>query len=124
MFFLFTGFLLIPWFGAKVVLLALMGLWNSGWYAIPQARLYATLPGRSGIAMAATSAFGILAGGIPLILGAVAQQFGLGITMWLLLAGPLGLLLLLPSGGSDPASDAPPASPANEGHTNAKGDRP
>ena len=105
---LYAGFLLAPWIGVKVFLLAFMGLLNSGWYAIPQARLYATLPGRSGTAMAVTSAFGILAGGIPFLLGGLAQQFGLAATMWLLMAGPLGLLLLLPRGTSSlPSASAP-----------------
>ena len=97
---LYAGFLLAPWIAVKFLLLAVMGLLNSGWYAIPQARLYATLPGRSGTAMAVTSAFGVLAGGIPWLLGGLAQQFGLASVMWLLMVGPLGLLLLLPYGGS------------------------
>lgn len=95
---LFACFLLAPWITGKFFLLALMGLLNSGWYAIPQARLYATLPGRSGTAMAVTSAFGFLAGGIPWLLGGLAQAFGLAPVMWLLMAGPIGLLLLLPRG--------------------------
>lgn len=96
---LFAGFLLAPWIAVKFILLALMGLLNSGWYAIPQARLYAALPGRSGTAMAVTSAFGILAGGVPWLLGGLAQQFGLAPVMWLLMAGPIGLLILLPHNG-------------------------
>lgn len=101
---LFSGFLLAPWIGLKIALLAWMGLLNSGWYAIPQARLYAALPGRSGTAMAVTSAFGILAGGVPLLLGGLAQQFGLAGVMWLLMAGPLGLLILLPRSGKQQRS--------------------
>jgi FSR family fosmidomycin resistance protein-like MFS transporter len=101
---LYAGFLLAPWIGVKLVLLALMGLWNSGWFAIPQARLYAALPGRSGTAMAVTSAFGILAGGIPLLLGGLAQRLGLASVMWLLMAGPLGLLILLPRSGEQQPS--------------------
>ncbi len=93
---LYAGFLLAPWIPVKFILLAAMGLLNSGWYAIPQARLYATLPGRSGTAMAVTSAFGVIAGAIPWLLGGLAQQFGLAPVMWLLMAGPLGLLMLLP----------------------------
>jgi FSR family fosmidomycin resistance protein-like MFS transporter len=94
---LYAGFLLAPWIGVKCVLLAFMGLLHAGWYAIPQARLYAALPGRSGTAMAVSSAFGFLAGGIPLMLGILAQQSGLAAAMWLLMAGPWGLLILLPS---------------------------
>jgi FSR family fosmidomycin resistance protein-like MFS transporter len=97
---LYSAFLLAPWIGIKFLLLAFMGLWNAGWYAIPKARLYAALPGRSGIAMAIDSSFGVLAGGVPLLLGGLAQHFGLAATMWLLIAGPLGLLFLLPRVGS------------------------
>jgi len=105
---LYAGFMLAPSIGAKLVFLAMMGLLNSGWYAIPQARLYAELPGRSGTAMAVTSAFGILAGGIPLLLGGLAQLFGLSPVMWLLMAGPLGFLILLPRTGNPPKHTSPP----------------
>jgi MFS transporter, FSR family, fosmidomycin resistance protein len=97
---LYAVFLLAPWIAVKIILLASMGLLNAGWYAIPQARLYAALPGRSGTAMAVTSAFGILAGGIPWLLGGLAERFGLAPVMWLLMAGPLGLSVLLPRNGS------------------------
>jgi FSR family fosmidomycin resistance protein-like MFS transporter len=92
----YAGFLLSPWILMKIFLLALMGLWKAGWYAIPQARLYTALPGRSGTAMAIASAFGVAAGVIPILLGTAAQRFGLGASMWLLMAGPLGLLIFLP----------------------------
>ena len=45
-------FLLVPDYGAKLGLVVLLGLLNSGWYAIPKAGLYAALPGRSGAAVA------------------------------------------------------------------------
>jgi FSR family fosmidomycin resistance protein-like MFS transporter len=96
---LYSAFLLAPWIAVKFLLLALMGLMDAGWYAIPQARLYAALPGRSSTALAAASTFGILAGGIPLLLGGLAQQFGLAPVMWLLIAGPAGSLFLLPQAG-------------------------
>lgn len=75
----------------KLVLLALLGLATAGWYPVLQARLYAALPGRSGVALSLGSASGIAAGAIPLALGMVAERFGLGAMMWLLLAGPLAL---------------------------------
>ena len=46
--------------------------------------------------MALASAFGIAGGMIPLGVGAFADRFGLGAAMWLLLAGPLALLIGLP----------------------------
>ena len=96
MLFLFPAFLLAPWYGVKLVLLALMGLGNSGWYAILQGRLYSTLPNKSGTIMAINSAFGLIAGAVPAVLGFVAQRAGLPLTMWLLLLGPVALLAGIP----------------------------
>jgi FSR family fosmidomycin resistance protein-like MFS transporter len=93
---LFPAFLLVPAYPAKLALLALMGLGNSGWYAILQGQLYSTMPGRSGTAMAANSAFGLVGGAIPALLGWVAQAAGLPVAMWLLLLGPVALLVGIP----------------------------
>jgi len=95
---LFPAFLVAPWIGAKLVLLGLLGFFNSGWYAILVAQLYAALPGRSGTAVAVSSVSDAVGGVIPLVIGAVAQRFGLQTAMWLLLAGPIGLLLGLVGG--------------------------
>jgi FSR family fosmidomycin resistance protein-like MFS transporter len=77
-------------------LLALLGLLNSGWYAIPKAGLYSALPGRSGTAIAVGSVTGFVGGLIPLAIGLLAGLVGLGPTMWLLLLAPLALLVGLP----------------------------
>lgn len=95
----YPAFLLCDANWLKLVLLAVLGLLNSGWYAIPQARLYDALPGRSGTAVAVGGLGGMLGAGIPILLGATAAAFGLEPTMWLLLASPLALLLLLPHDG-------------------------
>ena len=89
----------------KLVLAALLGLLNSGWYAIPKARLYEALPGQSGAAVAVGGIAGLAGAAVPLVLGAVAESFGLGATMWILLVAPVALLLgaaasHVPSGGS------------------------
>ena len=101
----FPAFLLVPDLWAKVALLGLLGLLNAGWYAILQARLYASLPGQPGAALAGGNVAGLAGGLAPLALGAVASAIGLGPTMWLLLAGPLALILALPRrarrGGDD-----------------------
>lgn len=89
-------FLLAPGVAAKLFVLALLGLGNSGWYAILKAQLYAALPGRSSTVVALHSAAGIVGGLVPLALGLFAERFGLAATMWLLLAGPLSLLVLIP----------------------------
>ncbi len=93
---LFPAFLLAPAYSAKLALLALMGLGNSGWYAILQGQLYSSMPGRSGTAMAANSAFGLVGGAIPALLGWVAQAAGLPVALWLLLLGPIALLVGIP----------------------------
>lgn len=90
---LFPAFLLVPSLGAKIVLLGLLGFFNAGWYAVLQAGLYAALPGRSGTALAAKNISGLAGGLIPLGLGLIAQRFGLPVAMWLLLMGPLALLI-------------------------------
>lgn len=95
-------FLLLPSMTAKLGVLALLGLLNSGWYAIPKAGLYAALPGRSGTAIAVGSLTGFAGAAIPLGLGLTAQYAGLGATMWLLLLAPVALLAGLPRARCEP----------------------
>jgi FSR family fosmidomycin resistance protein-like MFS transporter len=93
---LYPAFLLAPGLAPKVVLLAVLGMLNAGWYAVPQARLYAALPGSSGTAIALTSAADAAAATIPLALGALAAAVGIAPALWLLALGPLVVLALLP----------------------------
>jgi MFS transporter, FSR family, fosmidomycin resistance protein len=86
----------VPDYGTKLVLVGLLGLLNSGWYAIPKARLYASLPGRSGAAVAVGGIGGLLGACVPLVLGFVAGSAGLGATMWILLLAPVALLVWVP----------------------------
>ena len=90
---LYAALLLVDPLPAKLALLALLGLATAGWYPVLQARFYAALPGRSGVAVSLGSVSGILFGIVPLSLGLVAEQFGLAPMMWLLLAGPLALVI-------------------------------
>ena len=92
----YPAFLLAPGILAKLVLAGVLGLLNSGWYAIPQARLYAALPGRSGAAIAVGGFGGFAGAAVPLVLGVVAGAAGLGATMWLLALAPVALLVLAP----------------------------
>jgi FSR family fosmidomycin resistance protein-like MFS transporter len=93
---LYPGFLLAGAPAAKLVTLAAVALLNSGWYSVLQGRLYSELPGRSATAMALASLFGIAGGLLPLAIGGLADRFGLAAAMWLLLAGPIALLIGLP----------------------------
>ena len=69
---------------------------NSGWYALPKADLYASLPGRSGTTVAIGGIGGLFGACVPLALGLVAGVAGLAATMWILLLAPLALLALVP----------------------------
>ena len=88
----YPAFLLVPSTGAKLALLAVLGLLNSGWYALPKAGLYSTLPGRSGTAVAVAGVGGFMGAAVPMALGFLAGEFGLGATMWLLLLAPVALV--------------------------------
>jgi FSR family fosmidomycin resistance protein-like MFS transporter len=95
----------------KLALLGTLGVLNSGWYPVLKGRLYSALPGQSATVMALGSLFGIAGGLLPLAIGAVAQRAGLGVAMWLLLAGPAALLLGVPrrgTGGRGPSRPLPP----------------
>jgi len=80
---------------AKIALLALLGVCTAGWYPVLLARYYATMPGRSGVAVSVSSVAGIASGVVPLTLGLLAERVGLRPTMWLLLVGPVVLILAL-----------------------------
>lgn len=102
---LFPAFLLVdPWW-AKLVLLGLIGLFNAGWYAILQGKLYDALGEQSGAVLVVGNAAGVFGALLPVLLGLVAQQFGLTVALWCLLAGPVALLIGLPV-RSQPSPDA------------------
>ena len=93
---LFPAFLLAPGFWAKLVLLGLLGFFNTGWYSILKAQLYSAMPGQSGTVMTVGNIFGLVGALVPLGLGLVAERFDLMATMWLLLLGPMALLVGIP----------------------------
>ena len=93
---LFPAFLLAPGFALKLVLVGLMGLMNAGWYSILKAQLYSSMPGRSGAVMSISSIFEFTGGFTTLVLGMLAERYGLGATMWLLLVGPVALMVGIP----------------------------
>jgi FSR family fosmidomycin resistance protein-like MFS transporter len=93
---LFPLFLLSSLLWLKLTLLVLIGLFVVGWYAILKAHLFSSMQGQSGTAQALGSISGIIGKLIPLGIGLVAQAYGLQTAMWLLLAGPITLLIGLP----------------------------
>ncbi len=93
---LFPIFLLAPTLPVKLIALGLLGFFNAGWYSILKGRLYSAMPGQSGTVMTLDN-LGSLAGGlVPMLIGALAQQFGLGRAIWVLILGPVALLVGLP----------------------------
>jgi len=94
---LFPAFLLVPRTWLKLVLVGLLGFFNSGWYAILKGRLYSALPGKSGTVMALDNIAGLIGGLMPFGIGLAADAFGLQAAIWLLMAGPITLLIGLPA---------------------------
>jgi FSR family fosmidomycin resistance protein-like MFS transporter len=112
---LFPVFLLVnPWW-VKLALLGLIGLFNAGWYAILQGKLYDALGEQSGAVLIVGNAAGVFGAALPLILGLAAQTYGLGGAMWFLLAGPLALLIGLPRSGVTKDKGGPAASRPGRG---------
>jgi len=93
---LYMGFLLWPGFIGKLIILGLLGFFNSGWYSILKAQLYSAMPGQSGASIAVNNFSGLIGSLIPLGLSLVAQTWGLSTAMYLLLLGPIALLIGLP----------------------------
>jgi len=91
----YAAFLLAPP-PVKLALLLPLGALAATWYPLLMARLYASMPGRSGAVVAISSLAGPLDAVPPLLLGAVADRAGLDAALWLLLAGPLFLAVLRP----------------------------
>lgn len=92
----FTIFLLIPGFIPKLIAIVFVNILNTGWYPILKGSLYSALPGQSASIMAIESVTTPIAKLLPLFVGLLADQFGLGIAIWLLLLGPLALIIGLP----------------------------
>ena len=92
----FVAFMLVPGFSPKIILVILVNIFNTGWYPILQGRLYSSLPGQSASIMAIGAVTDPLAKLLPLLIGILADRFGLGTAMWLLLLGPIALLIGLP----------------------------
>jgi FSR family fosmidomycin resistance protein-like MFS transporter len=93
---LFPAFLLTEALPIKFVLLGLLGFFNSGWYSVLKGSLYSEIRGQSAAMLVLDNAAAVFGKLIPLGIGLAAQRWGLGSAMWLLLAGPIALLIGLP----------------------------
>jgi FSR family fosmidomycin resistance protein-like MFS transporter len=93
---LFPLFLLSSYAWLKIIIIGLMGFFNSGWYAILKANLFNSMHGQSGAALVLDNVSGLFGKLIPFGIGLAAQAFGIGAAMWFLLAGPIVLFIGLP----------------------------
>jgi FSR family fosmidomycin resistance protein-like MFS transporter len=96
---LYVAFLLVPGVWLKLAVLVALGPVRSGWWQVLQGRAYAALPGRSGTVIALGSLVGLFHASFPVILGAIAQQWGLASAMACLALGPVSLIVGLPRRG-------------------------
>jgi FSR family fosmidomycin resistance protein-like MFS transporter len=93
---LYAAWLLVPDLWMKICLIIVIKLLTLGWYEVLQGEAFASVPGRSGTVMAAGSILGLLGGAISFFVGWVAAQAGLPADMWILLLGPISLVLFVP----------------------------
>jgi MFS transporter, FSR family, fosmidomycin resistance protein len=89
---LFPAFLLVPGIAPKLLILAAVSVATAPWYPVLMAELYASLPGRSGLAVSLGSAAGLVGGLGPLAIGLLAQHLGLGWALAWLCAVPVAML--------------------------------
>ena len=73
----------------------MIGLFNAGWYAILQGKLYDQLGENSGSILVIGNVTGLFTALIPLLLGTIAETYGLTAAMWSLVASPAILFLAL-----------------------------
>ncbi len=93
---LYIAFLLVPFVWAKYVLIAAVSFSTAGWFAILRGRTFSALPGQSGMVVAISAVANLSILITPTVLGVIADAFGLQTAMWLLLIGPVALLIGLP----------------------------
>lgn len=92
----FSTFLLIPGFIPKLAAIIFVNIFNTGWYPILKGRLYSALPGQSASIMAIEAVTTPLAKLFPFLIGLLADQFGLGVAIWLLMLGPIAIFIGIP----------------------------
>lgn len=89
---LLPAFLLVPGLGPKLVVLAVLSIATAPWYPVLKAELFRSLHGRSGLAVSLGSAAGLVGGLGPLLVGLLAQRFGLTWAMASLCLVPVAML--------------------------------
>ncbi len=96
---LFIVFLLIPGILPKLIVVCIAGILTAGWYSILQAQIYTQLVGRSGTEMTLGVLFFAFGGLAPMLIGILADAVGLDVAIWVLLLGPIALVIGIPRRG-------------------------
>ncbi len=91
----FALFLLAPFVVVKLVMLALFSVVEADWYPLAKGQAYAAQPTKSGVVLSVTSLLSPITSLLPLLVGVIASQAGLGWGMGVLLVGPLAAAVLL-----------------------------
>jgi fucose permease len=91
------AFLSVKSAGAASFWLFATGAFAALQYPIAKAQAYRALPGRSGAVNAVLTLFGVIELPLPILIGVVADGFGLGVALAALAIQPLGLLVLIAS---------------------------
>jgi FSR family fosmidomycin resistance protein-like MFS transporter len=94
----YAAYLLLPYIWLKLALVGLISFCTAGWFPILQARSYQAYAGKSGVVNAVHSVFNLSSLVVPLVIGRIADAWGLPWAMWLLALGPVTLLLGLSAG--------------------------
>ena len=92
---LFVAFLVVPGLAAKLACAAALAVVNAGWYPVLKARLYGALGNASGLMLTVGALFPLNVV-LPLALAGLAERWGLDAALWILLAAPMALLVLVP----------------------------
>lgn len=92
----FIAFMLVPITWLKFVLIGVISFSTTGWYAILRGKTYAVLPGQSGVIVSVTALGNVSSVFVPVIVGRLADIFGLQWAMWIFLLGPISLIVGLP----------------------------
>ena len=91
-----VALLLAPALWLAGVALFAIGLGATSWYPVARAATYDRLPGRAGLARAITGLIMPLELALPVVVGLLAERFGLVVALGFLGLAPVGVLLLIP----------------------------
>jgi len=89
-------YLLVPQMWVKIGLIAILSFCTASWFPTLRAKSFQALEGQSGVVTAVSSVANLSSLFVPLVIGSLADAFGLQWAMWLLALGPLALLIWLP----------------------------